>query len=122
MKERRARVEDALRTPARGDEGILPGGGVALLRAWGAGHAARRQPRRGLRHPDRAARGGEPLRQLVANGDLEPSVVLVRVVAGSGAFGFNAATEEYGDLMAMGVLDPCRSRAVRCRTPLRWRV
>ncbi|MBS0551562.1 MAG: chaperonin GroEL, partial [Proteobacteria bacterium] len=90
-------------------EGILPGGGVALLRArgaLGALHGANHDEDCGLQIVLRAVE--EPLRQLVANGGLEPSVVLDRVAAGSGAFGFNAATEEYGDLMAMGVLDPCK--------------
>ncbi|MBL8461693.1 MAG: chaperonin GroEL [Thauera sp.] len=110
MKERRARVEDALHaTRAAVAEGILPGGGVALLRAraaLGVLHGANHDEDCGIQIVLRAVE--EPLCQLVANGGLEPSVVLDRVAAGSGAFGFNAATEEYGDLIAMGVLDPCK--------------
>jgi chaperonin GroEL len=114
MKERRARVEDALHaTRAAVAEGVLPGGGVALLRARAA-LAASPDALRGANHDEdcgiqivlRAVE--EPLRQLVANGGIEPSVVLDRVLAGSGNFGFNAATEEYGDLVDMGVLDPCK--------------
>jgi chaperonin GroEL len=86
---------------------------VALLRARAA-LAASPDALRGANHDEdcgiqivlRAVE--EPLRQLVANGGIEPSVVLDRVLAGSGNFGFNAATEEYGDLVDMGVLDPCK--------------
>ncbi|MBX3684423.1 MAG: chaperonin GroEL, partial [Thauera sp.] len=110
MKERRARVEDALHaTRAAVAEGILPGGGVALLRAraaLGVLHGVNHDEDCGIQIVLRAVE--EPLCQLVANGGLEPSVVLDQVAAGSGAFGFNAATEEYGDLIAMGVLDPCK--------------
>lgn len=114
MKERRARVEDALHaTRAAVAEGILPGGGIALLRARAAlgndfvqTHAANHDEECGIRIVLRAVE--EPLRQLVANGGREPSVVLARVLAGSGNFGFNAANEEYGDLVEMGVLDPCK--------------
>lgn len=114
MKERRARVEDALHaTRAAVAEGILPGGGIALLRARAAlgddfvkTQAANHDEECGIRIVLRAIE--EPLRQLVANGGLEPSVVLARVLAGSGNFGFNAANEEYGDLVEMGILDPCK--------------
>ncbi|APR03867.1 chaperonin GroEL [Thauera chlorobenzoica] len=114
MKERRARVEDALHaTRAAVAEGILPGGGVALLRAGavletlhGAGH----DEDCGVRIVQRAIE--EPLRQLVANAGLDAAVVIERVLAGDGAFGFNAASGEYGDLVAMGVLDPCK--VTRC--------
>jgi chaperonin GroEL len=110
MKERKARVEDALHaTRAAIAEGVLPGGGVALLRA--AEHVAtlagaNHDEDCGIRIALRAVE--EPLRQIVANGGLEPSVVLDRVAAGSGDFGYNAATGTYGDMVAMGVLDPCK--------------
>jgi len=110
MKERKARVEDALHaTRAAVEEGILPGGGVALLRA--------RARVSGLKgdNPDQDAGIRivlrvleDPLRQIVANAGEEPSVVVARVSEGEGAFGFNAATGQYGDLVAMGVLDPCK--------------
>jgi chaperonin GroEL len=110
MKEKKARVEDALHaTRAAVEEGVLPGGGVALLRA--------RERIAGLRgaNPDQDAgvrivlRAVEdPLRQIVANAGDEPSVVLARVLEGEGNFGFNAATNRYGDMVEMGVLDPCK--------------
>jgi chaperonin GroEL len=110
MKERKARFEDALHaTHAAVEEGILPGGGVALLRARAAIGALR-----GGNHDEDCGIGivlravEEPLRQLVVNAGLEPSVVLDRVLAGDGDFGYNAATDEYGDLVKMGVLDPCK--------------
>ncbi|MBI5717242.1 MAG: chaperonin GroEL [Burkholderiales bacterium] len=111
LKERKIRVEDALHaTRAAVAEGIVPGGGVALLRA-------RRVLRElkgttldhdsGLRIVERALE--EPLRRIVANAGEEPSVVLHRVEeGGEGAFGYNAATREYGDLLAMGVIDPAK--------------
>jgi chaperonin GroEL len=110
MKERKARFEDALHaTRAAVEEGILPGGGVALLRARAALGGLR-----GANHDQDCGIGivlravEEPLRQLVVNTGLEPSVVLDRVLAGNGDFGYNAATDEYGDLVKMGVLDPCK--------------
>jgi chaperonin GroEL len=110
MKERKARVEDALHaTRAAIAEGVLAGGGVALLRAraeLGALAGANHDEDCGIRIVLRAVE--EPLRQIVANAGLEPSVVLDRVVGASGDFGFNAASGEYGDLVAMGVLDPCK--------------
>jgi chaperonin GroEL len=110
MKERKARVEDALHaTRAAIAEGVLPGGGVALLRArqsLGEPAGVNHDEDCGIRIVLRAVE--EPLRQIVANAGLEPSVVLDRVVAGSGEFGFNAASGEYGDMVAMGVLDPCK--------------
>jgi len=110
MKERRTRTDDALHaTRAAVEEGVLPGGGVGLLRA-----RARLKDLRGA-NPDQDAgirivlRALEdPLRQLVANAGEEPSVVVARVAAGEGNYGFNAATGEYGDLVQMGVLDPCK--------------
>ncbi|MFN7087668.1 MAG: chaperonin GroEL [Burkholderiales bacterium] len=110
MKEKKTRVEDAVHaTHAAVEEGILPGGGVALLRA-----RAQLASLRGS-NPDQDAGIGivlraleEPLRQIVANAGEEPSVVLDRVLEGKDNFGFNALTNEYGDLVAMGVLDPCK--------------
>jgi chaperonin GroEL len=110
MKERKARTEDALHaTHAAVEEGILPGGGVALLRARAAIgdlKGANHDEDCGIKIVLRAVE--EPLRQLVANAGVEPSVVLDRVVAGEGNFGYNAATGEYGDMVATGILDPCK--------------
>jgi chaperonin GroEL len=108
MKERKSRTEDALHaTRAAVEEGILPGGGVALLRARAALdglHPANPDQAAGIRIVRRAVE--EPLRQIVRNAGAEPAVVVQRVVEGEGSFGYNAATGEYGDLFAMGVLDP----------------
>jgi len=110
MKERKARVEDAMHaTRAAVEEGILPGGGVALLRARaGLGRIACANPdqERGVAIVLRALE--EPLRQIVENAGEEPSVVLDRVLAGGANFGFNALTGQYGDLVEMGILDPCK--------------
>jgi chaperonin GroEL len=110
MKERKVRVEDALHaTRAAGEEGVLPGGGVALLRAraaLGDLHAANHDEECGIKIVLRAVE--DPLRQIVVNAGIEPSVVVDRVVAGTGNFGYNAASGEYGDMVAMGVLDPCK--------------
>ena len=61
----------------------------------------------------------EPLRQIVANAGGEPSVILAKVLEGKGNFGYNAATEEYGDLIEMGILDPTKVHALPCRMRLR---
>jgi chaperonin GroEL len=110
MKERKARVEDALHaTRAAVEEGILAGGGVALLRArtaLGELRGANHDEDCGIKIVLRAVE--DPLRQIVVNAGVEPSVVVDRVVAGDGNFGYNAASGEYGDLVAMGVLDPCK--------------
>jgi chaperonin GroEL len=111
MKERKARVEDALHaTHAAIEEGVLPGGGVALLRARARVSSQLRGENAdqdaGIRIVMRALE--DPLRQIVANAGEEPSVVLARVASGTGDFGFNAASGEYGDMVAMGVLDPCK--------------
>ena len=110
MKERKARVEDALHaTRAAVEEGVLPGGGVALLRAragLGKVHCANPDQQCGVAIVLRALE--EPVRQIVENAGGEPSVVLDRVLAGGGNFGFNALTGEYGDMIAMGILDPCK--------------
>ena len=110
MKERKARVEDAVHaTRAAVEEGVLPGGGVALLRArarLGELRGANPDQQCGIAIVLRALE--EPLRQIVENAGDEPSVVLDRVLAGSDNFGFNALTGEYGDMVAMGILDPCK--------------
>jgi chaperonin GroEL len=108
MKERKARTEDALHaTRAAVEEGVLPGGGVALLRARAclkALHGRNADQDAGIRIVERAVE--EPLRQIVKNAGEEPAVVLQRVLDGEGNFGYNAATGDYGDMVAMGVLDP----------------
>jgi chaperonin GroEL len=110
MKEKKARVEDALHaTRAAVEEGIVAGGGVALLRCRDA--VARTKGDNldqdaGVKIVLRALE--EPLRQIVANTGDEPSVVVNRVGEGKGNFGYNALTGEYGDLVQMGVLDPTK--------------
>jgi chaperonin GroEL len=110
MKEKKARVEDALHaTHAAVEEGILPGGGVALLRARKAMadlHGDNSDQDAGIRIVLRALEA--PLRQIVSNAGEEPSLVLNRVVDGEGSFGFNALTNQYGDMVGMGILDPCK--------------
>ena len=110
MKEKKMRIEDALHaTRAAVEEGILPGGGVALLRARAAVAALQgdnSEQDAGIQIVLRALE--EPLRQIVANAGGEPSVVLNKVLEGEGSFGYNAATEEYGDLIEMGVLDTAK--------------
>ena len=110
MKEKKSRVEDALHaTRAAVAEGIGAGGGVALLRARPALdslHAESLARQAGIKIVHRALE--EPLRQIVANAGAEPSVVLKRVVTGTGNFGYNAATGEFGDLVAMGIIDPTK--------------
>jgi chaperonin GroEL len=112
MKEKKARVEDALHaTRAAVEEGIVPGGGVALLRAREAAVA------KGLKGENADQDAGikivlraveQPLREIVANAGEEPSVVVAKVLEGKGNFGYNAATGEYGDMIEMGVLDPTK--------------
>ena len=110
MKEKKARVEDALHaTRAAVQEGIVPGGGVALIRVRGAIEATptyNQDQAAGVRILLRATE--EPLRQIVRNGGGDPSVVLSAINAGAGNFGFNAVTEEFGDLVSMGVVDPTK--------------
>ncbi len=110
MKEKKARVEDALHaTRAAVEEGIVPGGGVALLRAKIAVAKLK-----GDNHDQDAGitivlRAMEsPLRAIVANAGDEPSVVVNKVTEGKGNFGYNAASSEYGDMLAMGVVDPTK--------------
>ena len=109
MKEKKARVEDALHaTRAAVEEGIVAGGGVALLRARAAvsvkGSNADQDA--GVKIVMRAVE--EPLRQIVANCGEEPSVVVNKVLEGKGNNGYNAATGEYGDMLQMGVVDPTK--------------
>ena len=109
MKERKARVEDALHaTRAAVEEGVLPGGGVALLRARTAldGLGFEDDRRFGVQIVRRAVE--EPLRQIAANAGAEASVVVERVLAGSGGFGYNAQTDTFEDLIEAGVLDPTK--------------
>jgi len=110
MKERKARVEDALHaTRAAVEEGIVAGGGVALIRAKQAISKLRgdnTDQDAGIKIVLRAME--EPLRQIVANSGDEPSVVVNAVANGKGNYGYNAATHEYGDLVDMGVLDPTK--------------
>ena len=109
MKEKKARVEDALHaTRAAVIEGILPGGGVALVRAQSAlvGLNVQGEQRFGVDIIRRAIE--EPLRQIAINAGAEPSIVLDRVRNGSGGFGYNARYDRYEDLMATGVIDPTK--------------
>jgi chaperonin GroEL len=114
MKEKKARVEDALHaTRAAVEEGIVAGGGVALIRALASFDELKGENHDqdvGINIARRAME--EPLRQIVANSGAEPSVVVNKVKDGKGNFGFNAATEEFGDLVKMGILDP--TKVVRC--------
>jgi len=111
MKERKARVEDALHaTRAAVEEGIVPGGGVALLRAQraldGLGEGLPEDQRAGVRIVRRAIE--EPLRWIAGNAGIEGAIVVEKVKQGRGAFGFNAATEVYEDLVEGGVIDPTK--------------
>ncbi|MCK4843238.1 MAG: chaperonin GroEL, partial [Methylococcales bacterium] len=110
MKEKKARVEDALHsTRAAVEEGVVAGGGTALVRAIAALEGLE-----GINHDQTVGVNTlrrameEPLRQIVANAGDESSVVLNEVAKGSGNFGYNAATGEYGDMIAMGILDPAK--------------
>ncbi|MCG8487384.1 MAG: chaperonin GroEL [Chromatiales bacterium] len=110
MKEKKARVEDALHaTRAAVEEGVVPGGGVALVRSLSA-----LAELKGENHDQDVGIGiacrsmEEPLRQIVANAGGEPSVVLDKVRSGEGNFGFNASNDTYGDMMEMGILDPTK--------------
>lgn len=110
MKEKKARVEDALHaTRAAVEEGVVAGGGVALIRA--------KQSIKDIKGDNPEQDAGikivlrameEPMRQIVRNAGDEPSVVVDRVANGKGNFGFNAQTGEYGDMIEMGVLDPTK--------------
>ncbi|MCS6807187.1 MAG: chaperonin GroEL [Bacteroidota bacterium] len=110
MKEKKARVEDALHaTRAAVEEGIVPGGGTAYIRAASQLDSlkpANEDQKTGIEIIRRAIE--EPIRQIVANAGLEGSVVVNKIKEGKDAFGFNAATEEYGDMFKMGVIDPTK--------------
>jgi chaperonin GroEL len=110
LKEKKLRVEDALHaTRAAVEEGIVPGGGVALLRAGRVLHdlsAPNLDQRSGIKIVQRALE--EPLRRIVINAADEPSIVLHRVESAASRVGYNAATREYGDMLEMGVIDPAK--------------
>jgi chaperonin GroEL len=109
MKEKKARVEDALHaTRAAVEEGIVPGGGVAYIRAQKALDKMKLEgeERHGVEILRRAIE--EPMRQIAENAGLEGSIVVDKVRHGEGSFGFNAGTEEYGDMLKFGVIDPTK--------------
>src|SRR5882672_9999446 len=110
MKEKKARVEDALHaTRAAVEEGIVAGGGVAYIRARAALDRIKGEnpdQDAGIKIVMRALE--EPLRQIVANSGAEPSVVMNKIAEGKGNFGFNAQTEQFGDMVEIGVLDPTK--------------
>jgi chaperonin GroEL len=110
MKEKKARVEDALHaTRAAVEEGVVAGGGVALVRAesiLGELRGDNHDQDMGIKIARRAME--EPLRQIATNAGAEASVILNEVAAGTGNFGYNAATGEYGDMIDMGILDPTK--------------
>jgi chaperonin GroEL len=110
MKEKKARVEDALHaTRAAVEEGVVPGGGVALIRAQKAIEkieAKNEDQAFGVRILVRAIE--EPLRQIVSNAGEDAAVVLAKVKDGKGTYGYNAATGEYGDMLELGILDPTK--------------
>ncbi|HCJ12744.1 MAG TPA: chaperonin GroEL, partial [Gammaproteobacteria bacterium] len=110
MKEKKDRVDDALHaTRAAVEEGVVPGGGVALVRAIAALDGLKGENHDqdiGIILTKRAMEA--PLRQIVSNGGGEASVVLNNVANGDGNYGFNASTEEYGDMLKMGILDPTK--------------
>jgi len=111
MKERKARVEDALHaTRAAVEEGIVPGGGVALIRAQkvleGVGEKLSAEQAAGVSIVRRAVE--EPLRRISENAGLEGSIVVDKVKQAKGGHGFNAATETYEDLVKAGVIDPTK--------------
>jgi chaperonin GroEL len=112
MKEKKDRVEDAMHaTRAAVEEGVVPGGGVALVRAQ---QALRARGVRGANHDQEIGINivlramEQPLREIVINTGLEPAVILNRVREGSGNLGYNAQTDAFGDMMEMGVLDPTK--------------
>ena len=110
MKEKKARVEDALHaTRAAVEEGVVPGGGVALIRALTAVEGLKgdnEDQNLGIAITRRALEA--PLREIVFNAGAEPSVIVNQVKEGKGNFGYNAATGEFGDMVAMGILDPTK--------------
>ncbi len=110
MKEKKARVEDALHaTRAAVEEGVVPGGGVALVRSIAGLDSVSGETEgetTGVRIVRRALE--EPMRQIADNAGHEGAVIVAEVASKEGAYGFNAQTEEYGDLVAMGVIDPTK--------------
>ncbi len=109
MKEKKARVEDALHaTRAAVEEGIVPGGGVTLIRAAQALESLElsREQQFGVNIIKRAVE--EPLRQISRNAGVDGSIVIQKIKENGGSFGFNAATEEYGDMLEFGVIDPTK--------------
>jgi chaperonin GroEL len=110
MKEKKARLEDALHaTRAAVEEGVVPGGGVALLRAGAKLDKLKGDnddQTTGIKILRRSIE--EPLRQIVANAGHEPSVIVDKVKAGKGNYGFDAASGEYGDMIELGILDPTK--------------
>ena len=110
MKEKKARVEDALHaTRAAVEEGVVPGGGVALIRALanlGSLRGINEDQNHGIVIALRAMEA--PLREIVTNAGEEPSVVLNKVKEGKGSYGYNAANGEYGDMIEFGILDPTK--------------
>ncbi len=110
MKEKKARVEDALHaTRAAVEEGVVPGGGVALIRAQKAVEkleGKNEDQAFGIRILSRSIE--EPLRQIVTNAGEDAAVVLAKVKEGKGTYGYNAATGEYGDMLELGILDPTK--------------
>ena len=110
MKEKKARVEDALHaTRAAVEEGVVPGGGVALIRATKALEkleGANEDQTVGIRILARSIE--EPLRQIVENAGEDAAVILNQVKSGKGSYGYNAATGEYGDMLDFGILDPAK--------------
>ena len=110
MKEKKNRVDDALHaTRAAVEEGVVPGGGVALVRAIVALEKLstdNHDQNIGIDITKRAMQA--PLRQIVSNGGGEASVVLNNVAANTGNYGYNASTEDYGDMLEMGILDPTK--------------
>jgi chaperonin GroEL len=110
MKEKKARVEDALHaTRAAVEEGIVPGGGVALLRTIAKLEGVKGDAEGETMGVNLVRRSlEEPLRQIADNAGFEGAVVAENVLSKKGGYGFNAATEEYGDLVAMGIIDPTK--------------
>ena len=112
MKEKKDRVDDAMHaTRAAVEEGVVPGGGVALIRALQALQSRDlkgNNPDQGIGINIVLRAVEQPLREIVANAGVEPSVVVSRVKQESGNFGYNAQTEEYGDMMDMGIIDPAK--------------
>ena len=110
MKEKKARVEDALHsTRAAVEEGVVPGGGSALIRCLEAVEKLKGDnddQNVGINIAKKAFEA--PLRQIVSNAGEEPSVIVNKVIDGKGSFGFNAATSEFGDMIEMGILDPAK--------------